>query len=400
MKTENSISKTKNALLILPSENETNKDLLFLKENFCGEIIENLNQTKENQKIYVCGDLKDFNNENKSVLIIKELSTNYENLENFELTDLGKTPILFHDAGILYRNLFNDEDYFKWVESEHDFQELTESIKNTKALRSGIYMTDVKKEESDENGEILHYHLLRCSSNLTGPTDNFRNSDRKIIKRLNDCAKDVFENDTDLNHVLAQIYRNKVQENGKQAKAKIKAHSDKTKDMDENGLIAFCTFYDRTEFEQLKPSKKDPFDWTYKNVSGLSRLLFKLKKDITDSSLVKEFSVTLYPNSAFIIPLSTNRLYTHEIRTSMLNVDQIPVRMGYVARCSNMKAQYKNENVYIQEGDELLKMVEMTEEMRQDLYKDYKKENDTKEKVDYEKIRFSMNVGDYKKPIY
>ncbi|WP_196893728.1 hypothetical protein [Aureivirga marina] len=400
MKTENTISKTKNALLIFPTENQENRELNYLKEHFCGEIIKNPLEITKHQKIYVCGDLVDFKNENSTIFIIKELSSNYENVGNFELIDLGKVPILLHNAGVLYRNLFNDEDYFKWVESEHDFQELTESTKPSKALRTGIYLTNVTKEENEENGEILHYHLLRCSSNLTGPTDNFRNSDKQIIQRLNECAKDVFEEKTDLNHVLAQIYRNVKQENGKEAKAKIKAHSDKTKDMADEGLIAFCTFYDRTEFKDLKPSKEDTFDWTYKNVSGLSRLLFKLKKDITDTSLVKEFSVTLYPNSAFIIPLSTNRLYTHEIRTSMLRVDQIPVRMGYVARCSNVKAQYMNENVYINESGELLKMVEMTEEMRQNLYKDYKKENDTKEKVDYDKIRFSMNVGDYKKPIY
>ena len=55
-----------------------------------------------------------------------------------------------------------------------------------------------------------------------------------------------FESVVKFNHVLAQIYENKIieKDNKKlERKAKIKEHSDKTKDMHRNALIAFCTFY-------------------------------------------------------------------------------------------------------------------------------------------------------------
>ncbi len=170
--------------------------------------------------------------------------------------------------------------------------------------------------------------------------------------------------------------------------------------MPKEGLIAFCTFYDNSQFEHLQPSKADKYDWVYKEKSGLTRLLFKLKNIIEDESLVKEFSVTLYPNSAFLIPLTTNRLYTHEIRPSMLNMDKTPTRMGYVVRCSNLEALYVNNHVYIKEEGELLKLEPMTDETMNDLRSSYLKENKTEEMVKYKKIRFSMNSGDYKKPIY
>jgi hypothetical protein len=222
------------------------------------------------------------------------------------------------------------------------------------------------------------------------------------MKTLNDAVKQTFEEETKVNHILVQIYENKVKsdENSKEVKSKIKAHSDKTKDMPKEGIIAFCTFYDNSNFDKLKPSKKDRYDWCYKETSGLTRLHFKLKNTVTDASLEKEFSVTLYPNSAFIIPLSTNRLYTHEIRPSTLNVDQIPIRMGYVARCSNLEAVYTENQTYIKENGGLIKLEEMTEETMSALRDSYYEENMTVKNIEYGKVHFSMNAGDYEKPIY
>lgn len=270
------------------------------------------------------------------------------------------------------------------------------------ALRKGIYLTNVAKEETKDKKEALHFHLLRCSSNLTGPTDNFRETDTIIVDSLNKVVKFDFEKKTQLNHVLAQIYENKKKggNSSKEVKAKIKAHSDKTKDMPKEGLIVFCTFYDKANFEQLTPSKTDKFDWCYKKSSGLTRLVFKLKNTVNDDSLVKEFSITLYPNSAFLIPLSTNRLYTHEIRPSVLNIGRIPIRMGYVIRCSNLEAIYMNNQTYIKENGELIKLEQMQNETREDLRKTYYEENSTEKIVDYGKVHFSMNSGDYEKPIY
>jgi hypothetical protein len=84
----------------------------------------------------------------------------------------------------------------------------------------------------------------------------------------------------------------------------------------------------------------------------------------------------------------------------MLNIDKIPVRMGYVARCSNLEAVYLNEETYIKENGNLLKLEEMTKETMKNLKDSYYEENSTQNKVTYGKVHFSMNSGDYKKPIY
>lgn len=403
---ENKISKDKNILLVLQSEQDTHTELQYLIDNFCGSVIKDLSNPSTDlngKKIYVCGDLNTLKDVSLPIHIVKEFSINEESYEGKSKTiTLGEVPIIVSNAGVYYRKLFSDECSFDKIKSEHDFQELTESNKEVKALRKGIYLSKVTKETNENGKEAFHYNLLRCSSNLTGPTDNFRSTDTKIIKILNECAKETFEKETELNHALVQIYENrkKTADIEREAKAKIKAHSDKTKDMPKEGLIAFCTFYDDSNTEQIKPSTTDRFDWCYKQVSGLTRLHFRLKKTVEDDSLDKEFTVTLYPNSAFLIPLSTNRLYTHEIRPSMLGVDQIPIRMGYVVRCSNLEAVHMDNQTYIKEYDKYIKLEEMTPELREELRSSYYEENSTEKMIEYGKVHFSMNSGDYEKPIF
>src|SRR5256885_11019203 len=58
------------------------------------------------------------------------------------------------------------------------------------AHRTGIYLTPV-----EQDGEGLHFRLLRCSTNLSGPTENFRATDRRIIDALNREAAFIFEKD-------------------------------------------------------------------------------------------------------------------------------------------------------------------------------------------------------------
>lgn len=401
---ENNISKNKNYLLDLSDKNDDSKDLQYLIHNFCGTVIENLSEVPKIKavRIYAVGDVKQIKRETKAVFIVRELASNYEELStnNFSIIGLGQVPINIHNAGVFYRRFFETDDLFSQIKSEHEFQNLTESNKQSVALRKGIYLSKVTKQKKDEM-ESFHFHLLRCSSNLTGPTDNFRHTDNLIIDALNKTIKFDFEKDTELNHVLAQIYLNRKSEsNSKELKAKISAHSDKTKDMAPEGLITFCTFYDKTNFEHLLPSKTDKFDWVYKKSSGLTRLLFKLKNSVKDESLVKEFSVTLYPNSVFSIPLSTNRLYTHQIKPSVLNIDKIPVRMGYVIRCSNLEAVFKGGQTFIKENENLVRLERMDNDDMENLRDSYYKENKTEEKVNYGKIHFSMNLGDYEKPIY
>jgi len=394
MHAENQLSFTKNILLYIQKDHTVQAELDYLFTHFCGEVVAELNGTLTGKRIFACGDLSSIEDLETEIQIINGFTSNYTRL-NTTVVELGQVPIAIENAGVYYRQLFLKDNYFENIKTAHDFQELTESNKTSKALRKGIYLTEVKKEE-----ETYHFHLLRCSSNLTGPTANFKTTDHEIMHALNHAVTYDFELPTKLNHVLAQIYENKKKDEGKEVKAKIKAHSDKTKDMPAEGLIAFCTFYDTINFNQLQRSKTDPFDWCYKKSSGLTRLLFKLKPTVNDPTLTKEFSVTLYPNSAFLIPLSTNRLYTHEIRPSVLNIDKIPVRMGYVARCSNLEAVHQNNQTYIKENGELIQLTPMTSNSMDDLRDSYYEENNTINKVDYGKVHFSMNAGDYEKPIY
>lgn len=403
--TENKISKDKNVLLVLQSNAAPNTDLQYLTDYFCGSVINSVADldATSNKKVYVCGDLSNLTASTQQLYIIKELSLNFEDRpENSRIVSLGEVPVIISNAGVYYRKLFSDDNSFEKIKSEHDFQELTESNKESKAFRKGIYLSKITKNVTETGQEAFHYNLLRCSSNLTGPTDNFRDIDHQIINTLNTCVEETFEYQTDMNHALVQIYENKkkTDDSPKEVKAKIKAHSDKTKDMPKEGLIAFCTFYDDTNTELLKPSDTDRFDWCYKRTSALTRLHFRLKKTVEDDTLEKEFSVTLYPDSAFLIPLSTNRLYTHEIRPSVLGVDQIPIRMGYVVRCSNLEAMHTEGQTYIKENGQYIKLEEMTPELREELRSSYYEENSTENRVEYGKVHFSMNSGDYEKPIF
>lgn len=388
---ENQITTERNVLVVL--EKELNPEIRYLMNHFCGEVVYRLPANLNSKKVYVCGDVTGIT---EPVYIIQELSSNYENAA--QLITLGEVPIIISKAGVYFRKLFREDNYFDQIKSEHNFQELTESNKPGKAFRKGIYLTDITKDDN----EVLHYRLLRCSSNFTGPTDNLRPTDRKIIDTLNEAVKYVFEDKTDLNHVLAQIYENKVrnESNEKEVKSKIKAHSDKTKDMPMEGLIVFCTFYDNTDLSHLKQPAHDRYDRCHKEISAFTKLHFKLKSSVNDPSLEKEFSVTLYPNAVFMIPLSTNRLYTHEIKPSSLNADMIPTRMGYVVRCSNVEALYKDNQAYIREQGELIQLVPMTEEGQENLRDSYYEENISEKNIQYGKIHFSMNAGDYEKPIY
>ena len=92
--------------------------------------------------------------------------------------------------------------------------------------------------------------------------------------------------------------------------------------------MAFCTFYDR--LDKLRPLAKDAFDYGYKGTSGLTRLRFRLKEPAvgrSGSALPAQFTLTLYPDSVFFMPLSTNRLYTHEIQAPNLDAELLPTRL-------------------------------------------------------------------------
>ncbi|THA76744.1 hypothetical protein [Streptomyces sp. A0592] len=384
-------------ILVAPSALQDD-DLI---RDFFGSTItpEELGSTDLTQKtVYLCGDASGISRHQldsaERVFIVRELSHEYhENDTGWTVVDGGRVPIRVHGAGVYYRRFFDlDADHFGRIRAEHAFQSLTESNKPGTAHRSGIYLTPVTRE-----GDELHFRLLRCSTNLSGPTEGFRPTDIRMVEDLNREAATVFRNHAPLNHVLAQVYHNTLATaERKQSKAKISAHADKTKDMPGNGIMAFCTFYDG--LDKLHPMAEDAFDYGVKRASGLTRLHFRLKEPATDA-LPPQFTVTLYPGSVFFMPLSTNRLYTHEIRPSTLDAGMLPTRLGYVVRCSDTEAVHKNGRTFLKAAEDLVELGPPTPEGMDELRKLYAEENRTSSLIDYgDRFLFSMNTGDYVAP--
>ncbi|MEH6374790.1 hypothetical protein V7793_10735 [Streptomyces sp. KLMMK] len=353
--------------------------------------------------VYLCGDISGISgcqlHAAARVFVIRDLSHGYhEGVDSpWVLVDLGRVPMRVHGVGVYYRRFFGlGADHFGRIHAEHAFQSLTESTKPGTAHRSGIYLTPVAR-----NGDELHFRLLRCSTNLSGPTESFRLTDTRIVEALNREAATVFRNQAPLNHVLAQTYHNtRATAERKQSKAKISAHADKTKDMPVNGIMAFCTFYDR--LDKLQPLAEDAFDYGVKGASGLTKLHFRLKEPIEErdgGALPSQFPLTLYPGSVFFMPLSTNRLYTHEIRPSALDAELLPTRLGYVVRCSSTEAVHKNGHTFLKLAGDLVKLGTPTPAGMNELRRLYAEENRTSSFIDYgEEFLFSMNTGDYLAP--
>jgi hypothetical protein len=388
-------------------------ELNHIQQNFCGTVFRDTMPITVliDTMIYLCGNITQIYenipfSDDHQTLIIKELSFNCDDFKESQFISLGQVPINVHNVGVFFRKFFDSAtDYYDSIVSEHEFQSLTESNKAGTSYRKGIYLTKVDKVEN-----ITAFKLLRCSTNFCGPTDNLRETDKQIISHVNDIGEHFFEGKSELNHVLAQTYHNTTIGDGtetKERKARIAEHSDKTKDMPKNALIAFCTFYkDYSDDcfhnlkQNVKKSTEDPYDYRYKQkTTVLTKLRFRLKKDITDPQYVESFDVTLYPNSVFIISLMTNRLYTHEIVPSMLPIDLLPTRMGYVIRCSDTDAVHKDNQTHIVKDSEYIKLDEPTDQGIVRLKELYLIENKTTEMVYYDGFHFSLNKGDYMEPI-
>lgn len=138
---------------------------------------------------------------------------------------------------------FFDKSYYTEFLNCHTPQQLTESNKPDISYRKGVYLSNVSPDGK--------FNLLRCSSNLQGPTENFSEYDTYIVAKANKHAKTIFDNPAELNHALAQVYYNHTID-GRVKRAKIPAHSDKTKDMPENGIMVFGTFYNPAELSDKK----------------------------------------------------------------------------------------------------------------------------------------------------
>jgi len=402
---------TNKHILVIDSNIDVNVE--YIRGNFCGRVCGDIKDidkfvTNSDTIIYLCGDIeKNYdlipNNTKYRINIIKELSYNYDlDSQKYKIITLGQVPANTHNVGVYFRDIFGPrESYFERIKAAHQFQQLTESNKPSNAFRTGIYLTNVIQNQNE-----IKFKLLRCSSNLNGPTDNFREPDLEVIDTVNNVVADFFEQKVVFNHVLAQIYENKVIETNKskhvERKAKIMAHSDKTKDMPRNGLIAFTTFYDGLKDSiDIKKFKTNPDEHCYYDTSILTRLRFRLKKDVNvlDNTLKGQFDIILYPNSVFIISLGMNRLYTHEIVPSILPIDKIPTRMGYVIRCSNTNAVFKDNQTYIDQDGKLIALEEPNGVGVKELKDAYFRENTTIDIMEYGEVNFSLNRGDYERPI-
>ncbi|KAL0483423.1 hypothetical protein AKO1_014764 [Acrasis kona] len=389
----------------------------YITSNFFGRVEFDFENTEKHAReaslVFICGDIQEILKHKaiqtniEKIRIIGQLSHNFDSTSHKSVSN-GQIPINIHGVGLYYRKYFDgdDSDYFEQIKNAHQFQLLTESTKADVSLRKGIYLSKVDKDESND---AIHFHLLRCSTNLHGPTDCFRSIDDKVVNAVNEGATPFFNHPAKLNHVLAQIYDNSTTINGvksKEKKATIKRHSDKTKDMPDNGLIAFTTFYQKklipnSEMNSNKSENHSPFDLLYKNTTSvLTKLRFVLKGSVQErAGLVEKFDLLLYPNSVFIIPLYTNRIYTHEIVPSSLPVDIIPTRLGYVIRCSNTEAIFKDQKTFLKQEASLVELRKPTPQDLEELRCKYREENIYHRVVEYGNVHFSMNDGDYQQPI-
>jgi len=78
-----------------------------------------------------------------------------------------------------------------------------------------------------------------------------------------------------------------------------------------------------------------------------------------------------------------------------LPVERVPTRLGYVIRCSNVKAVSRNGQTFV----DVRPLVQPTFEQVVDLKRLYKEENCSIDEVEYGRIDFSMNTGDYLPPM-
>ncbi len=135
----------------------------------------------------------------------------------------------------------------------------------------------------------------------------------------------------------------------------------------------------------------------------LTVLRFKLKDDVVDRDQFEtQFDVVLYPNSVYMMPLATNRIYTHEIVPSLLPADIIPTRLGYVVRSSDTDAVFRKGQTFLIHKDGCQTPLEpIPRKGAIELRELYMLENTTSQIVNYDtqnRFYFSMNDGDYMCP--
>lgn len=144
MEVENSLITGKHLLYV---ETDLTTKLDYLVKNFCGKVIHSFtelaSQTLDSKtNVYLTGNIglfDEFDFASSSVYIVDYVSSNYEKFTD-RIIKLGQVPINLHNVGVYFRSWFSDSvNWFENIGSEHEFQTLTESTKESNAFRKGIY---------------------------------------------------------------------------------------------------------------------------------------------------------------------------------------------------------------------------------------------------------------------
>ena len=111
----------KNYLLDLSTKKDVSEELVYLVHHFLGVVIEEVNLLPQNEmvRIYAMGDIAKLQDVTNKILVIEELSYHFETMkENFQKIRLGEVPINIYDAGVYYRDFFEEKEYFAQITSE------------------------------------------------------------------------------------------------------------------------------------------------------------------------------------------------------------------------------------------------------------------------------------------
>jgi hypothetical protein len=319
-----------NNVVIGPVEHQTKTNAVSFMDfaaQFFGTWVRNINDTPTNPDvyagvIYVAGDVTLIRKYTKDmrIVIIQDFSTRFKASD--VCVNSWELPRWVHDIGVYIPRAYV-AGFYQQITVDHQFRT---SNKPGISHRSGIYLSRVKETETS-----IVYNIMRCSTTFKAPTDAFTDTDECIVQEANRHLNHCIHQCSDFNHVLAQLYTNTIVD-GRQIKAKLPAHSDKTEDMPVHAAIGFATFYDLS-------NRKDEYDY---NNNELARMQFLSK---TCKTRMKTIEVLLEPNSLLIIPLHTNQLYTHEIVPPVSTIDKVLTRIEYVMRSSNVEANFnKNTN--------------------------------------------------------
>ena len=394
----------KQALVCLDCDTLPSSDLFELFDHFFGPVLRSRDDAGlvaalvGCSVVYVAGDVcaavdwLSAHVDASAVRVVSEYSTNYD-AAACTCVASGQLPRRVPGIGVLYPSYFENSLYGD-VAGAHTFADLTESNKPSDgSYRKGVYITRATPEP---DGSIA-FKLLRCSTNFANPTDACRPVDDRIIGDVNAMAACCFDGAVELNHVLAQVYTNVVTD-GKQRKARIPSHSDKTKDMPSHGLIAFVSLY---EFNPAVAYTREGYDVRRHGMSALTTLRWAEK-----GGAGRKVDVLLSPGSVLLVSLEVNRLFTHEIKPSALPVDLLPTRLGYVVRCSKTDALHAADGAtyIVTAAGERVALRKPTHDDMSELRTLYFLENSTSDVIVYSSathgdvVPYSMNAGDYMAP--